>query len=359
MSCPSLNITSEPTGSMPGSGQLPFMQFAEWLVAPVRLALLELAIELKLPDIVAENGGISGIAARLGTSRQDKLAYILDAMAASGLLYKENGVYRNTKLAESYLCKGKTTYLGDLLLSLKGMQHRNLCRLKDSLFSELPVLSANQTLHGEEHWKRSVLGLAGYQKAGAADALAEIAVALPGAEQFRTMLDIGCGPGVTALRILQQLPRLHLALCDFPHVLRITEEEVRFNGLNNRVSFRPGDYNCTDLGSGYDLIWACQSLYYAKDLRAFCKRLFDALTPGGLFVSIHEGIRRESTEPAMLILSRLSLALEGQDVSFTKGRIAGAAVEAGFTQAQSASLPMLYGDADCEVFQKPTRAGAV
>ncbi len=355
MSRISLSKKPEPSADNDG-GRLPFAGFAEQLVAPVRLALLELAIDLELPDIIARTNDLPGIAAELGTTRLDKLAYILDALAATGLLRKENGAYHNSVLAEDYLRKGKPAYLGELVIALKTMQHRNLHRLKDFLFSESIPVPAGDALHDEEHWRRSARGLAAYQKAGVAGNMARIAASLPGAEELRTMLDLGCGPGVTALRILQRLPRLRLVLCDFPHVLQLAEQETDAAGMNGRVSFLPGDYNRLDWGREYDLIWACQSLYYASDLRAFLKRIAAALNPGGFFVSIHEGIRNEGTEPAMLVLSRLSLALEGQDVSFVKGRIAEAAAEAGLIRIRAASLPMLFDDADLEVFQKPLSA---
>lgn len=337
-------------------GRLPFSGFAELLVAPVRLALLELAIELELPDVIARTNDLSGIAAELGTARLDKLAYILDALAATGLLRKENGTYHNSGMAEGYLCKGKPVYLGELVIALKTMQHRNIYRLKEILFSESIPVPLGHALHDEEHWRRSARGLAAYQKAGVAENMAQIAASLPGAKNLRTMLDLGCGPGVTALRILQRLPRLRLVLCDFPHVLQLAEQETDTAGMSGRVSFLPGDYNDLDWGREYDLIWACQSLYYANDHRTFLKRIAASLNPGGFFVSIHEGIRNEGTEPAMLVFSRLSLALEGQDVSFIKGRIAEAAAEAGLTRIRAASLPMLFDDADLEVFQKPLAA---
>ncbi len=352
MSGTPLNKGSEPSPDNDG-GRLQFSGFAELLVAPVRLALLELAIELELPDIIARTSDLPGIAAELGATRLDKLAYILDALTATGLLHKENSAYRNSGLAEGYLRKGKPAYLGELVVALKTMQHRNICRLKDVLFTEATPVPTGHALHDEEHWRRSASGLAAYQKAGVAENMAQIAASLPGAEELRTMLDLGCGPGVAALRILKRLPGLSVALCDFPHVLQLAEQEADAAEMGGRVSFLPGDYNRLDWGREYDLVWACQSLYYASDLRAFLKRIFASLNPGGFFVSIHEGIRDEGTEPAMLVLSRLSLALEGQDVSFVKGRIAEAAFEAGFTRIRAASLSMLFDDADLEVFQKP------
>ncbi len=358
-----MDASTDATRFSPYDFSLPFICFADWLVAPVRLALLQLAIDLELPDILQDACDPAGIAARLAEADQqhavdqNRLVYVLDALAAAGLLRKKNGAYANTKLAETYLRKNSPAYLGGMLSMLQTMQHRNLGQIKQLLHGEQPQVPEQNALRGEDHWRRSVNGLAEYQKAGAGAALAGVAAALPGAGGFRRMLDLGCGPGITSLRIIEELPELRVVLCDFPPVLEMARTEAEAAGLAARVDCLPGDYNQVDFGQGYDLVWACQSLYYVRDLTLFLKKIHDALRPGGFFVSIHEGICGEGTQPAQLVLSRLSLALEGQDVSFTAGQIAAAAHAAGFTPAGSSGLELLYGRSELEIFQKSAGAG--
>ncbi len=85
-------------------------------------------------------------------------------------------------------------------------------------------------------------------------------------------------------------------------------------------------------------------LVYAKDLQAFLGRVLDALNPGGVFISLHEGLIDERTGPEAYILSRLSFALEGQDVSFEAGQIA----EAGPSFAAAAGDIRVSGPAVAE-----------
>lgn len=338
--------------------RLPFFLFAEWIVAPVRLALLDLAIDLKIPDILTQCNDLDGITAKVGTERPDKLAYILEAMSASGLLLKKEGRYYNSCLANDNLRTTEPTYLGELVCTLQAMQHRNIGRLRDFLFTEVLTPGANNSLHREELWRRSARSLAAYQKSGIASQMANITASLPRAETFTKMLDIGCGPAVTTLHMLQRLPQLQAVLCDFQPVLDVAVEEARATGMEQRVSFVAGDYNSQDWGQGFNLVWACQSLYYAQELCAFLRRIYDSLEAGGYFISIHEGIHDEGTMPPMLVLSRLSLALEGQDVSFTRGSIAKAATQAGFIREHTACVPLLYGETDLEIFRKPSNEGA-
>ncbi len=338
---------------------LPFSCFAEWLVAPVKMALLQLAIDLNLPDILHDSSDLKSIATRLGPVTTDGLAYILDALVAAGLLNKADGMYSNGGLAESYLRTDKPGYLGDLVVMLRGMQHRNLGQLKDLLFGKIIPLPEKDALHAEEHWKQSVRGLSGYQKAGAADFLADKAAALPEAKSFRKMLDLGCGPGIIALSILDRLPELRMVLCDFPRMLEVARKEAADAGLAQRISCLSGDYNQVPFGRDFDLIWSCQSLYYARDLPRFLIKIRDSLRPGGYFVSIHEGICEEKTAPAAMVLSRLTLALGGQDVSFSKGQIASAAAAAGLARVSVQQVQMLFGASDFEVFRKEADGGGL
>ena len=356
--------------------ELPFASLSDWLVAPVRMALLGLALELELPDILEEVHSVSGIAAHLKKScgravEASRLASLMDGMVAAGLACKKDGAYSNSALAEAYLRKGSPAFLGSLVASLSGMQHRNLPCLREKLFGEDPhsTLSGGNTanpesrlnpeskLSNEQHWKRSLAGLAAYQKAGAADILARLIAGLPNAAAFTSMLDLGCGPGITALRAASLLSELHVTLCDFSPVLDMARAEAAACGMSDRVELRPGDFNTVALGHDHDLVWACQSLYYATDLPEFLKKVCAALRPGGLFVSVHEGVR-EGVAPEVLVLSRLSLAMEGQDVSLRHGQMAAAAAGAGLDRVLARPVPMLFGQAELEVFRKPLRADA-
>ena len=70
--------------------ELPFASLSDWLVAPVRMALLGLALELELPDILEEVHSVSGIAAHLKKNcgravDASRLESLMDGMVAAGL----------------------------------------------------------------------------------------------------------------------------------------------------------------------------------------------------------------------------------------------------------------------------------
>ncbi|MFZ5813291.1 MAG: methyltransferase family protein [Thermodesulfobacteriota bacterium] len=333
-----------------------FAPLAEWLLGPVRVAVLDAAITLGIADILAETDDPDVIATRL-ESHPGNTRLLLDALTTLGLAEKKQGHYANTPLAECYLRRDSETYLGGLIGNLMRMEHRNLPRLTELITSGPPPVARENRLDDEERWKRSARDLARYQKAGMADLAADLVASLPESPKLRCLLDLGGGPGVIGLGILARHPNMRGALCDLPAVIEVAREEIAAAGMADRVALFPGDYNTISFGSGYDLVWASLNLYYAKDLRAFLGRVLDALNSGGIFISLHEGMTDERTKPEGYVLSRLSFALEGQEVSFEAGQITEAALAAGFASGETRYCDTPMGEVQVDILRKAGNLG--
>ncbi|NDV18467.1 methyltransferase [Pseudodesulfovibrio sp. JC047] len=325
----------------------------ELMLGPTRLAVLDAALDMGMADILTDTHDLSDIATALkvkaGTSN---LIAFLDAMTALGLATKKNGRYRNTEFAERYMRTTSPTELVGLVKNLSRMQSRNLDRIPELVRQGPPAVQQQDRLEKEALWKKSVHHLASFHKAGMAEQVADTVSSLPEFPSMRRMLDIGCGPGIMCMAILKRHPSLTGVLCDLPAVIEVAKTEIAATDLASRITTIEGDYNEVDFGSGYDLIWASQTLYYARDLTALLARAHDALRPGGLFISVHEGLTHERTQPAGIILSRLSLALEGQDVSFEQGEINAKLLEVGFASTETRAHAMPMAPIDCIIARK-------
>jgi SAM-dependent methyltransferase len=323
------------------------------MIGPVRMAVLDTALELDVTGLLHGGRSLEDMAEALGvTADTANLAYFLDAVSAMGFAEKQDGEYRNTPFAEAYLRRESPYYLGGMVKKLTRMQHRNLGRIPELIRQGPPDVASGDKLEGEAMWKQSVRHLACYQKAGMADYVADLVSALPEFPAMRRMLDLGCGPGVMCMTTVARHPSLRGVLCDLPPVLQVAREEIGSAGLESRITTIEGDYNEVDFGAGYDLVWASHTLYYAKDLDGLLRRVCDALNPGGIFISLHEGLTRERTAPAPVVLSRLSLALEGQDVSFERGEIASRLPDAGFSFVETRTLPLHLGPVEMVIGRK-------
>lgn len=319
----------------------------------VRMAVLDAALKMEMAEHLARNSEPKAIAEALGVEADEKnLVYFMDAMVAMGFAEKKNGEYANTLFSESYLRKDSPTYLGELVTNLYGVQCRNINRIPELVRQGPPEVKQQNKLDSEERWTQSVRHLAAYHKAGMAERVADLVSALPEFPRMERMLDLGCGPGVMCMAVVSRHPVLKGVLCDQPPVLKVAREEIAAAKLESRISTISGDYNEVDLGQGYDLIWASHCLYFVKDLQVMLSRLLDALNPGGVFVSFHEGLSCEETQPAGVVLSRLSLALEGQDVSFKEGQIAALMQDAGFASVETKHIPFPLGPMEMVIARK-------
>ena len=105
--------------------------------------------------------------------------------------------------------------------------------------------------------------------------------------------------------------------------------------------------------SRYDLIWASNTLNFGKnDLDSLMKKIYDALNPGGVFISFCEGLTHERTKTDFVVLSMMSIALMGQDMCFDQGEIGDSMLRVGFKSVRSRTLDAPWGAADLDIGRK-------
>lgn len=115
-----------------------------------------------------------------------------------------------------------------------------------------------------------------------------------GREAPLRVLDLGCGPGLLAARLLSEYKRAELTAFDLTQEM-LDSCRSRLSGVD-RVSYQLGDFRSDDLGENYDLIVAALSLHHMEleERYGFFRRAFRSLKPGGVFLA-SEMIADEST----------------------------------------------------------------
>jgi len=140
---------------------------------------------------------------------------------------------------------------------------------------------------------------------------------------------------------------------DTPAMVKVAETFIKEYGLEDRMGVMGGDFNHDPIGDGYDLIWSSSALSLAKDnMDSLTKKIYDALNPGGVFLVLHEGLTHERTKPNAMVLSMLSMALMGQDMSFDQGFIADSMLRVGFKSIRSHTLDTDWGPMDLDLGRK-------
>jgi predicted O-methyltransferase YrrM len=323
----------------------------EMLFGQARAKLLMSGIELGVFDHLSGPVSAASVATAVG-GHPVNIGLLLDGLTAIGLLEKKNGLYRNCILAQTYLVKDNDTYLGGQLTSIAEQWfHGDILGL---VREGPPPAPETEIVRSEEFWAYMAAGMANGERGGPAREAVKIVSALPEFSSFRKMLDLGSGPGLIGIAISAAHPDLTCVAFDRPAMVRIAERYIEEYGMTGRVQTLGGDYLKDPFGEGYDLVWASTCLNFAKhDIDTLMKKIYDSLQPGGVFVSLADGLTDERTAPELRVLeSVVAQSLMGQDFYFDQGFLADAMLRAGFHSVRSRTIDSSWGPMDLDIGKK-------
>ena len=199
---------------------LDFSYLYNMLFSPIRLKILLTSIELKVFDYLSEPKSAQEIAQSIQTNpRNTKI--LLDGLAAIDLVQKRNGKYQNSCIAQTFLVEGNQTYLGSMFkfMSLSDVALDSLTEFVKSGSPPKP----NSPTFSEEMLAQTTLMMANIEMAGDAQQMVQIVSELPEFSSFRRMLDLGGGPGIIGMAIVDAHPNMQGVIFDLPSVVKITK----------------------------------------------------------------------------------------------------------------------------------------
>jgi SAM-dependent methyltransferase len=238
----------------------------------------------------------------------DAVSRLLDAAAAMGLLTKDAAGYANTEASRTSLCSDSRHYIGYII-----RHHHHLmeswARLPEAILSGKPIRLPVREKNTEQR-QAFLMGMFNL-----AMQLAPRLVPVVELSGIHTLLDLGGGPGTYAIHFCRQYPHLTATVMDLPTTRPFAEDTIRKMGMEDRVSFVPGDYLQDDIPGRFDAVWMSHILH--GESAAGCRRIIDkavrCLNPGGVAV-VHEFILDDTGDkplfPALFSLNML-LATEG------------------------------------------------
>lgn len=306
--------------------------------APLRWQLVAVGLEFDLFDRLAAPATAADLAASLSLDA-GRLGFVLDALTAMDLLVKADGHYLLAEDAAPYLRADSPRSLRDLLTTLPRLRHGDVAALLRGGAADPPL-----DMTAPDFWDRSAFSLRAFHRGMGAAAMMAVLENLPEWPSARRFLDVGAGSETLSLLIAERRPDMTATVVDLPPMAsRIAGRLDTARGAGRRVAVIAGDFNDVDWGGGYDVIWASLTLYYARDLVGLLAKARQALAPGGVFVSLHEGLTAERTRPETHVVGRLTVALRGQGRSFDQGVIAAALSAAGFADVDSRDVATAFG----------------
>lgn len=325
----------------------------EMVYLPVYTKVLFAGIELDIFSELEEAKNDIEIAEKLNLDLKNT-RYLLDALTAIELLEKQAGFYKNTVLASKYLVTGHDLFIGEHLRAyskFSGFDTINIVKMvKEGAVSEY---EGKQGLEGYELYGDYNGMVRNLQRAGRANEIAELVALLPEFHGFKKMLDLGGGPGLIGMAVIQAHPVMNGVIFESPAVGKIAAESIKEYHMEDRVEVVTGDYMTDSIGEGYDFILAIGTLNFAKqDLDTIIRKIYDALNPQGVFMCISEGLTHERTRPKEMIISWLPSFLSGCDFSLEQGEISNAIIRNGFKSVYNRTIKLIMGEMDVDIARK-------
>ncbi len=314
-------------------------KFPDMTIAPDKLfdmqfdvvkgQMLMAAVDLRVFDHTVEPTTSNDVAGAIGT-HPGNTELFLNALTSIGLLRKKDGAFRNTELTDAFLVNDKETSLGDYLKFTQAFLFKNADDMKTAVING--PASDEQWEEDEQAQYNTTFLMSDIARSGMSQAVAKAIAKLPEFGGFTKMLDLGGGHGLDGIATVQMHPSMEGVVFDKAAAVRAAQAIIHDYGMENRMTVVAGDYLTDTIGSGYDLILAKGTLNFAgTSLESVVEKIFGALSEGGVFVSIHEGLTEERTMPEAAVVSWLSFGLSAMDVSLAKERIPNAMTAAGFS----------------------------
>ena len=332
--------------------QTSYQVLHDMTAGPIRSRLLMAGIELGVFDELETFRAATAVAAAIG-AHAGNTERLLNALVMVGLLEKRAGRFRNSPVAQAYLMRSSATFLGPFLDLVDTICVTSLDDLCERVKHGPATPSPETDFSAEALWAEVTRASAGWVKGFVGPQVAAIVAGLPEFPAFRRMLDLGGGHGLFALYFVEAHPNMTAVVFDRPAVLAVAENFAGEYALQDRVSMMAGDYLTDAIGSGYDFIWACSTLNFARhDLDPLITKIHEALNPGGVFISFQDGLTHERTWPAVMLGHLGDMLRTGRDLAFDQGEIGAAALRCGFRSVHSRTIELPMGAMDMDVARK-------
>lgn len=290
-----------------------------------RSFVIQTAVKLDLFTVIGEQTSSGEEIARRINGDEHGVTTLLNAVAALGLVTKDNDKFSNTEASGTFLVSTSQRYIGHLI-----RHHANLAdawtRLEESVRSGKPIRdrSSGSTGSTQEDFCRGM-----HTQAMAIAPHASQEIDLSGRKR---LLDLGGGPGTWAIHFVLANPGLAATVFDLEGTRPIADQTISQFNVSDRVEFHGGDYTTDPLPSGFDAAWLSHILHAEPPdtCRAIIRKTAEALNEGGLIL-IHEFILDSTGTrplfPALFSLNMLITAPGGR--SYTQQELEDMLTEAG------------------------------
>ena len=310
--------------------------------------------DLGLYDLLSQRPGSTRreIAAELGVDDY-ACRVLLVGLAALGVTPKQGEGYRNAKLVDEWLVKGKSgsgapilgwqahiVYPGqqDFVASLKQGTNVGLERFPGKGTTLYERLTSHPEL--EQIFQDAMSALSAQANRYLLEAY--------DFGRFEHVVDAGGGDGTNAIALAKRYPGIRIAVYDSASICEIVRRNIDKEGLSDRVDTHVGDFLKDPFPTNVDAILFCHmfTIWSIDRDKAILQKCKDALAPGGAVMVFNMMADDDDTGPLVTALGSpyfLSIAT-GEGMLHAWRDYEDAMREAGFARIDRVdSLPLNHG----------------
>lgn len=237
------------------------------------------AAELDIFSLLAEPTSSGKLAKNQGWHERP-LRVFLDALAAMGLLTKQNGHYATRPEVLPFLASDSPRTVLPMIRHAATIWNTwsNLTRIVTETGG---VKKTPGSFENPEDQKAFIGAM---HVAGQSRAAAILQAVNPG--PARRLLDVGGASGTYTIAFLRASPEMTATLFDLPHVIDLAKARIAEAGLTDRVRLTAGDFYTDALPADHDLAWVSAIIHMnspEQNMALFAK-VYDALAPGGRII---------------------------------------------------------------------------
>jgi acetylserotonin N-methyltransferase len=246
-----------------------------------------------------------------------RLAQLLEACTALGLLTKAGDDYRNTEVADRYLRRASHDSLADYIGYSDRVLYRLWSHLEDAVAtgsnrwsqafgSEAAAVRAD-VFSGPEF----ALGMRGSIRLSARAIIDAVDLS-----HFGSLVDLGGGTGELGVAAKRRYPSLRVTLFDTLDTIELARRLV-----HDDIDFIAGDF-CTDDLPRADVFVISRILHHrsAEQCVSLLTRLHDALTPGGMVLIAEALLDDDRSGPAEAHMQSLNMLVCSDGEERTAGQ---------------------------------------
>ena len=238
------------------------------------------AHQLGMFQVLSKPRKASDVAKRCKTDARmtEKLLVVCCAL---GLVRRDNGHFALTQLAIDTLLPESPRYLGGVL------DHGEMLWWGSTGLPDIvrtggrgaaPKPPDYFMTHFHEHWIWAMHG-------NAANGAAQWVARQLDLADRKLLLDAGGGPGTYSIAFCQRFPELRAVIWDLPQTVAIARQVIERFHMNDRISFREGDWNSEEMGTGYDCVFMSNIMHgQGSQAETRVKQGMRALVPGGMLI---------------------------------------------------------------------------